>query len=33
MDKVKSKKDVTLEAQKKEKESPLCYIDGHVSSQ
>ena len=28
MDKVKSKKDVVLEAPKRAKESPLCYIDG-----
>ena len=30
--KVKSEKEVILEAQR-EKESPHCYIDGHVSSQ
>ena len=31
--KVKSKKEVIKEAQKRQKESALCYIDGHVSSQ
>ena len=30
--KVKSKKEVILEAQRDEKESPLCYFDGHLSS-
>ena len=29
---VKSKKDVILEAQKREKENTLCYIDGNMSS-
>ena len=28
-----SKRDAILEAQKEEQESPLCYIDGHLSSQ
>ena len=28
-----SKKEVILEAQRGKKESPLCYIDGHLSSQ
>ena len=32
LDKVKSKKEVTLEAQR-QKERPLFYIDGHLSSQ
>ena len=32
-DEEKTKKDVLLEAQKREKESPLCYIDVHLSSQ
>ena len=31
--KVKSKKEVIKEAQKRQKESARCYIDGHVSSQ
>ena len=30
---VKSKKEVIFEAQRDNKESPLCYIDGHMSSQ
>ena len=29
LEKVKSKKEVILEAQR-QKESPLCYIDGHM---
>ena len=33
LEKVKSKKEVILEAQKRAKNSPLCYIDGHLSSQ
>ena len=33
LDKVKSKKDAILEAQKKKKESPLWYFDGHLSYQ
>ena len=34
LDNVKSKKEVILEAQRdKKKESPLCHIDGHMSSQ
>ena len=32
LDRVKSKREVILQAQR-EKESPLCYIDGHLSSQ
>ena len=32
LNKVKIKKEVILEAQR-EKESPHCYIDGHLSSQ
>ena len=32
LDKVKSKKEDILEAQKSQKESPLCYIDGLMSS-
>ena len=31
--KVNSKKDVFLEAKKREKGSPICHIDGHLSSQ
>ena len=31
MERVKSKNEVILEAQR-DKESPFCYIDGHVSS-
>ena len=30
---VNSKKEVTLEAQRDEKESPLCHTDGHMSPQ
>ena len=33
LDKVKRKRDVILEAQKEKKESPPCYMDGHLSSQ
>ena len=33
LDYVKSKKEVILEAQKRHKGSPLCYIDGHLSAQ
>ena len=32
LEKVKSKKDVMLEAQREER-SPLCFIDGHLSPQ
>ena len=32
MEKVKSKKEVIPEAQR-QKESPLCYIDGHMPPQ
>ena len=32
-DKVKSKKEVFLEAQKRQKESPLCHTDGHTPPQ
>ena len=32
-EKVKSRKEVILEAQRETKESPLCYIGGHLSSQ
>ena len=32
MEKVKSKKEVILEAQR-DRESPLCFTDGHVSSE
>ena len=32
LDKVKSKRDVILEAQKEKKKSPPCYMDGHLSS-
>ena len=30
---VNSKKVVILEAQRDKKEGPLCYVDGHLSSQ
>ena len=33
LDKVKCKKEVILDAQKREKQSPRCYIDGDLSSQ
>ena len=33
VERVKSKKEVILEARKRETESPLCHIDGHLSSQ
>ena len=33
LEKVKCNKIVILQAQKREKESPLCYIDGHLSPQ
>ena len=33
LDKVMSKKDVILEAQRRAKESQLCFFDGHLSSQ
>ena len=33
LDNVKSKKEVILEAQRDNKESPLCHIDEHVSSE
>ena len=33
VEKVKSKKEVILEAQREKKEGPLCHIDGHLSSQ
>ena len=33
LEKVKSKKEVILEAQKRQKESPLCYTDGHSPPQ
>ena len=33
MEKVKSKNEVILEARRDKKESPLCYIDGHMSPQ
>ena len=33
MTKVKSKKEVIQEAQRRQKESPLCCTDGHLSSQ
>ena len=33
LDKVKSKKEVFLGAQRDKKESPLCNIDGHLSNQ
>ena len=32
LNKVKSKKEVILHRERR-KENPLCYIDGHVSSQ
>ena len=32
-EKLKSRGDAIMEAQKREKESPLCHIDGHLSSQ
>ena len=32
-EKVKSKKDIILEAQRDKKESPLCHTDGHMSPQ
>ena len=31
--KIRAKKEVILEAQKKHKESALCNLDGHLSSQ
>ena len=31
--KVKSKKEVILEAQRDKNESPLCFIDGHMPPQ
>ena len=33
LEKVKSKKKVTLQSTKGQKESPLCYIDSHMSPQ
>ena len=33
LNKVKSKKEVIQEAQERQMESPLCYFDGHMSSQ
>ena len=33
LEKVKSKKEVILEAQRDKKESPLCYTDGHLPPQ
>ena len=33
LEEVESKKEVILEAQRRQKESPLCHTDGHVSSQ
>ena len=33
LDKVKSKREVILETQRDKKESPHCYIDGHLSSE